>query len=315
MTAAQLQSSLLPMLGVEAISDAPPQVLDRIVADLNTTIREIYTEAPDGWLGSTPQAEVLRAPTTASLTATLDSKVISFAGYASWMAGCTIVIDGDPQQNMLTADAAAGATLVYPYSGTTGVHNATVYQDALNLHTSLAMVIPPVMLRDNATYNGGWELTPLGQRDRMADQGGYGGRWDGSVHGVYPRQFPLLSREKQVTRPYSYDMDQQNKTFNGVTSLRLTLNTLPDQKYWISFKARTFLTVSTVAGDTRTEFLPMGMDYAIMVPWLRYKFATWPDSRLSQNDLQGEFDAARMLLQKTRVPVFKATAVSISGGW
>lgn len=307
MTAAQLRDSLLPMLGVEAIGDAPPEAATRILYDLNSVLREIYAQAPEPWIGVSPRGDLIRAPTTVTITTTADSKTVTFAGYATWMAGCSIQIEGDATINKLTNDVSAGVSLVLPYDGTSGSHSATVYHDSINLDSSVVSVLSPVMLEDQ------WELLPMNERDRMNSQ--VFGRYHGGDHGIRPNVFPLLARDKRVTRPQAYSMGEPNMTFNGDVTQRMVLDTFPDTRYRMSYQAKTFLSVTDLSADARTNFLPFGHDFSILRPWLRYRFATWPDSRMSQDELQGEFDAALSMLQGMTGPRFEISQVSIEGGW
>jgi hypothetical protein len=306
MTAAALRDDLLSLVGIEDVADAPAALGTRILNDVNAALREIMSNAPNDWLKDSPRSELVRAPTTVTLTVTRDSKSITFADYASWMAGCTIVIAGDDQHNQLMNDVGASVSLRVPYNGpsASGV-SATIYHNAINLGTDVDQVLAPVVL------DGLWELTPVASPRALASA--QFAEYHNSGHGLIPKLYPLVDRKMPSNQPLSYFTDS-NSPYLGSMGLRLMLSALPGERMTLSYRASTYWTVTSLASDTRTQFLPFGYDEAILRPWCRWKFSSWPHITIPKAELKAEFDAALAMLEKLKPSQFVETQVYM-GGW
>ena len=92
-------------------------------------------------------------------------------------------------------------------------------------------------------------------------------------------------------------------------------DTFPDQKYRVSFSAKTIARVSDITADTRTAFLPLGYDETILRPWVRWNFRTFPHVLLSEQELKSDYDAALTMLGKMKGQQFEETRVDVTGGW
>lgn len=305
MTAAKLRDDLLSLVGIEEVSDAPAALSDRILGDINAALREIITNAPSDWLKDSPRSELVRAPTTVTLTVTRDSKSITFGSYASWMAGCTLVISGDDQQNQLVNDVGASVSLRVPYNGPSATTTATIYHNAINLGTDVDAVLAPVVL------NGLWELTPVASPRALAVA--QFAEYHNSGHGLIPKLYPLVDRQIPSNQPLSYFTDS-NAPYLGLMGLRLMLSALPGERMTLSYRASTYWTVTSLASDTRTQFLPFGYDETILRPWCRWKFSTYPHVTVSRSDFKPDYDAALAMLGKLKPSQFVETQIYM-GGW
>ena len=105
------------------------------------------------WVRKDSRAALIYAPTAVTVAVTNGSTSATVTGWASWMAGCLIVIDGDETENRIKNDSAS-AVLKIPFGGTTGTKTATVYCDTVTVGEDVLEVHEPI------TFKGD-RLTPL----------------------------------------------------------------------------------------------------------------------------------------------------------
>jgi hypothetical protein len=116
---------------------------------LNDAFTEMV-ELSDEFLRRSNRGKLLNDPAAVSLTLTRGSTTASVvaASYATWFPGCSVVIEGTEIDNEILEASVNGGnydlTLRYPYDGTTGAHNATVYHDAITLAGGEVELIEPV---------------------------------------------------------------------------------------------------------------------------------------------------------------------------
>jgi hypothetical protein len=116
-----------------------------VLEALNGALQECYGSASP-WLRWDERGAILRAPTPITLSVTADSDEAEVsAGWADWMAGCTVVIDGHDVDNQIRNDANP-VRLKYPYDGPSGTVAATVYHDCLLLPEDVLAVHGPVTI-------------------------------------------------------------------------------------------------------------------------------------------------------------------------
>lgn len=299
------------MAGVVSAGLGGQQFEDDILLNINATLMEVYTQAPDDWLSRVPRAEVVKAPTTVSITTTQDSKAVTFADYQSWMLGCTIIIEGDSAQNQITIDAAAPVSLVKPFNGTSGTHTARVYHDAITLLADVIEIGSPVMLDQQ------WELIPAAairdlQTFQPGDFRGYG--YGATRRPTWGGNYPLRTTDKRVVRPESF-MVNRRFAYNAAQTLQFGLSSLPDSRYTLDYQAKVFPFVSSLSDTTRPEYLPFRYDEAILLPWLRYNFSAHPNVTISQAQLKPRFDQAVVMLKSIEPQQFHPQIVDITTGW
>ncbi len=118
--------------------------LDAVANSINAAYHELWHLSPASMFERRASA-VLNLPTAITITVTNGSTACTVtANGASWMAGCTLVINGDPYDNEFLQDT---TLLLRPYMGTTGSHSATVYGDAVKLPANEQTVLNPVAIR------------------------------------------------------------------------------------------------------------------------------------------------------------------------
>ena len=306
------------MTGTTSVGDGGQELEDYILQTLNASIMEVYQNAPDGWLLARDRAEVVRAPTNVTLTVTQDSKSITFAGYAAWMLQCTIIIAGDPAQNMLTTDGSASVSLVKPFNGPSGATTAIVYHDSINLLPDVIKTGSPVMLDRQ------WELIPKKTDRELAavQPGNYSGTgygymtgaygWPGQQqgYGSYAGNFPLLTEDKQISTPLAFNSGRTN-AFNAAQAIRLELSALPERRYTLTYPAMIAPFITSLADTAKPEYLPSRYDETILLPWARYKFADHPNVTMSKSELESGFSAAKAMLTRVNPQPFAFQNIQI----
>lgn len=146
MTITQAATSLLTHFAPEerSIPDAVlyPGRNAWVVQALNSALQECWTDNLP-WVRPDERGVILYAPAVVSVACVNGSTAATITGWAEWMAGCSIVIEGADNDNQIRNNVAA-AILKFPYSGTTGTHSATVYCDCVTLGTDVLKVIAPI---------------------------------------------------------------------------------------------------------------------------------------------------------------------------
>lgn len=303
------RDDLLGLIGIEDVSQANTPALTRILKDIRATQQEIYSLSPDFW-SKDDAGEALRAPTSLTgLGLTNGSRVITGAGLATWMHGCTVRLDGESFDNQIVVTALNTYGLLVPFQGTTTASGTgTVYHDALNLANTITSVRPPVILE------GEMELYPLsGKRDFQGfGAGGVSVYADGQPVRV---SYPALSDRKEVDTPIGY-LVEQNVQYTGVTTARLRFYPMPNAAYVLRFEVRTAPSPVTGLDDARTQLAPHGYEESIFMPLLRARFAGWVHFEGDKEQIAKDEATARQLLANlSRKQEHHDSYISSAGGW
>lgn len=290
-----ITNELLGMCGLEDVSHGPPNLEARIISDINRALEHTGESNPNIYYQTRPDlAEVIRPPATVSVTCTQYSKAVTFtAGYmSSWMPGCAILIDGDSTLNRIEDEASPSApALAEPYMGESGTYQATVYNDWIMMPTGVRQVMDPVSL-DKQTI-----LIPAqGASDLNMGWMNYSMDWDRRYAGL------VLALQKQVQLASRYWPYAQMVL--GTLRGGLMLDTLPGEAHKLVYDARklVFAPVTTLA-DTRTTLTPQGKDVEILLPVVRWFFASYQFCSIPKTELQADYDLAMQ----------KATQLTIAG--
>lgn len=113
-----------------------------VMEALNAGLQECFAVASP-WARWANRGDVLPAPATVTVNVTHGSRAISRTGnFVSSMA--TIVIAEDDVDNVLVEASGTTGTLRFPYQGTTGAKEATIYGDACTLDADVLSVHGPI---------------------------------------------------------------------------------------------------------------------------------------------------------------------------
>lgn len=145
MTIAQVASHLLGYFTPEerSIPDAVayPGRNAAVLAAINAALQEC-TALGRPWVITDVRGALMNAPTAVTIATTAGSNAATITGWAAWMAGCAIVIDGEPIDNQIR-NASSSAILKFPAT-VTGTQTATVYATAHSLAADVMDVRKPI---------------------------------------------------------------------------------------------------------------------------------------------------------------------------
>lgn len=215
---------LAPVTQPSNLESVQPGDLDDVITALNAAMQEVYNVAPTE-MREQPRGAVLSSPLRVTLNATSSNTVISgFGAYTAAMAGCTIRLDGDSQDNEIVS----ATKLARVFIGTTGGVGATVYFDCINLASDVDHVLPIVELPNQA---------PLyAARDRMDFL-----KWLGVPLVTDPAgwayQFPFyFYYQKQIARPRAWFTDSFLDITQPQQQKRLKVGPMPDAVYSLAYR-------------------------------------------------------------------------------
>lgn len=117
------------------------------VATINRALEEIRVLCPQELRDTVPVVWTPGAPVSTTISGSSVGPIAALANYA---AGCSVNIDGDASFNSLATagDGSTAATLLFPYSGTTGTHTVTLYGDCVKLGTTVDHVLGGELLHE-----------------------------------------------------------------------------------------------------------------------------------------------------------------------
>lgn len=283
------------MCGLEDVSHGPPNLEARLLSDLNRGLEHVGESNPAIYYQTRPdQAEVVRPPATVNVTVTQYSKAVTFnSGYVStWMPGNAILITGDSTLNRIEDEATPSApALAEPFMGTSGTYSATVWHDWVMMPTGVRQVMDPVSL-DKQTIL----LPAQGASDLNMGWMNYSMDFDRRYAGL------VLALQKQVQLASRYWPYAQMVL--GTLRGGLMLDTLPGEAHKLVYDAKklVFAPVTTLA-DTRTTLMPQGKDVEILLPVVRWFFASYQFCSIPKTELEADFSLA----------MTKATQLTIAG--
>jgi len=273
------------MVGVTDVSaldvigaDTKDQYLNRIQSDINTALQKLYAVMPDHVLQRN-DFKVIYPPTTLTLTGlgAYNKSFVSSTPFSGWMNGCTIRIDGDPNDNRII-DA---TTLEAPYMGTSGTRTATVFCDCILPTSNIASVDAPVRL-GSQPYP---DLVPVVARANLMDS------W---FIPVWNTGGLTACITRPIRRPQLYFVEAM--TSNNVIKPRILLDTLPEAAYRLDFNthlAAPRFEVSDLTSTTPID-LPLGYGESILEPLVRAEFSSF---EAFNGDSKAYMKAAEVALQ------------------
>ena len=225
----------------------------------------------------------LRAPAPVTVQVTAESNALAaFSGYASWMDGCTIRIDGDACDN----EVVDGSTLLRPYVGPTteaGMVSATVFADCASPGPEVIGIVDPI-----GTCGSGHLpalLTRVTSRAEFESWWGIATKRTGrpEVCFVETRFFPARSR----------------------LGIRLRVHPMPTESMLLTYGARLNAPVITAAdvgatNDPGTGFpIPGGWAESVLLPIALQRFTTHPNfaPESAKEEIARQAEAARKMMQ------------------
>lgn len=134
--AAAIRSHLLPYAGCSTVERLPALTSTRMLTDLNAVLQQLYSGGQQE-----NKTAFIRAPATVTINnVTTQDTAITFSGFASYMLGCTILIEGDWRENRLVKSNGT-LTLENPYLGSTGTNvSAQLHFDCTTVGIEIAKI-------------------------------------------------------------------------------------------------------------------------------------------------------------------------------
>jgi len=268
------------------IASATARQLARIAHDITATLQEISMTAPS--IYKTRRAQSAIAPETISITVTNGG--VNCTATATFVNGSTIKIDGDNAWNEIRVESGQ-KKLLFPFGGTSGTVNATLYHDVLNLDSDAAELV------DKPILEGFGYLDPSANKEDLL---------------TYPRNSPDYRRRIAFSSPQTRLTGQPSRFFlenaynsDHTTTDRIRVYPIPltayQLSYFIKVKART-VTASDLGSDgaDSTFVLPIQGDYheSILKPLFleRWSGSAWFREDSVKKSIIEEAKKARALL-------------------
>lgn len=215
-----------------------------VLNTINGTLEEMYGLSSP-WVARDDRGITLKAPVTLDLTVTSDSvdAVIQEADWKDWMAGCSIIIAGQQNDNRIR-NAERNIKLRIPYDGESGTVSATVYHDSVTLDTDVMDVIEPVKI-DGIPIPAVASTSSMIQTSSDRD------------FGFHKRTASYLVKSvaDSASAPRAYAIESWRPTPNTAPVSRIMLTPAPSEKCYLEYSCK--LTPPVVTSLSSTDELPV----------------------------------------------------------
>lgn len=221
-----------------------------VMAASNAALMELLG---DGTRRRENRTELVRAPASVTLgVVTADSKALTFAGFQSYMTGCSILIGST--WNRLVTLTSGTVSLESPYEGSSDTDvAATVYFDAVTLDASLEPIGQPILWNDTDPVHLVPNNATLAAVRRMRQQ----------------MPTPPLGQP-------AYVLQEDALAINATPATRLLFDSLPLIKGTLSFNATLRPPQIASWSDTTPFFLPGARDVLVLYPVALFHLSSYP---------------------------------------
>lgn len=234
-----------------------------VLEALNGALQECYGNASP-WVRWDERGALLVPPAEVTITVTNGSTAGTITGWAAWMEGCTIVIDGHAVDNQIRNNSAS-AVLKFPYGGTTGSKTATVYQDCIPLPADVLALYGPVRV-------DGMEILPRPSADVSSrSQDDYGAHIDFI-------ETPIVRPRASASagRSMAYWLETWTAGDTADPTLRMRLGPPNSTSGVLEYRASLKPPVLTDIASTSELPIPFGFDQTVFLPIARQKLTACP---------------------------------------
>jgi len=271
----RLRDEALSLCGLENIAHGSNDLEARIINEANRALHEVSVFIDNRYHFEEPRGVYVQPKTVTTAGVTLGSTAMTGITPSSWMAGCTIQIEGSPVYNRIRK-VGADYVLARPYLGSTGTHAITIWHDCVQLPSDVAAVKAPFFYGDK-------ELA-LSNSDDI-------------------RNFVGESTNRAGVP--SYVATVASKVGDAPILTALLLDALPEGGSEVVYTASGIIANFADLNDTRTEVMPLSLEASILLPIFRFHFAAYGGSQVSQQDLAMSYQIASQALE--RVPARSGT--------
>lgn len=221
-----------------------------VMKAMNHASQELFGKGKP-WVRHDERGAVLFAPAAVSIAVTTGSTAGAITGWLSWMAGCTIVIDGMSIDNQIR-NASSTARLKYPYSGPSGTYAATVYHDSLEVDSDVFEIHEPVKLDG---LNIGSLSTPSALAVRSSSDFGFVGQ-----------RATVVTSSSSAGKPVGYVIDSWSPDAAAPPLLRLRLFPAPADQHFLEYSVMLCPPQITDLSSTASLPIPFGNVESIFLP-------------------------------------------------
>ena len=270
-----LAQTCLDFIDVKYLAQASDSQKLWIATAINGAVQEIWAAGPAHFKRRELTA-IIHGPTTVHFATTMGSRVITgFDGWADWMVGCSVRVDGDVYDNELSDEG----MLLQPYQGgTNGMVTAQVFGDAVTMDPEVSSILGCVRLADIR------ELVPSPSREAF-NRANY---WHEGDYGE-----AILSvqvRRKWTGQPHTYWVDtvylpavvgdgDPAPAQPSQPAIRLRVAPIPAQQFILKWDAEInppTVTTDQLGDDSRIFQLPGHNDEVVLLPFVLQRFTACP---------------------------------------
>lgn len=233
---------------------------------MNLALQEMFGSGSP-WVRYDERGALLYAPTAVTISVTNGSTSATISsGWADWMAGCAIVIDGSAFDNAIRNDSSS-VVLKTPYDGTTGSKSATVYHTSINPASDVLEVLEPIkanMLPLTALASS----TPVATKPSEEDYGFH------RRTTIYP---PPLRVGERTGQPLGFSVETWSKNATTEPRPRILIQPAPAEAGMLEYRA--MLAPPVVVSDlTSTAALPVPFQFvqSVFFPIARFHLSASP---------------------------------------
>lgn len=261
-----------------------------VLSAINGALQEMYGISSP-WIAYDERGVILQPPTTIPIALTNGSTTgtIEEADWKAWMAGCTIQIEGEPNDNQIRNDSRT-VRLRFPFSGTTGTKQATVYHDSITLDDDVLAVHEPLKL-------DGVILPPVASVDSLVMTN------SDRDFGFHRRTTAALVRSVATAAdfPRAWCIESWQPTPNSIPESRIRLTPAPSHQGSLQYRCK--LNPPQVTSLLSGDLLPVPHNYvdSIFLPIAEKRLSGSPFWRgiLSPDSLAQNYSAAVELLRRS----------------
>lgn len=223
-----------------------------VIKAMNHALQELFGKG-GVWVRGDERGHVLYGPATVTIAVTTGSKTATITGWAAWMAGCSIVIDGAVVDNQIR-NSGPPQVLKYPYSGTTGTKSAVVYHDSIEVDADVYEIHEPVK------FNGRKILPMPGPSSLVSSRSGddFG----------FTQSEPAVSTSVTGTAssPIAYAIDAWSPDAVTPPRLRIRLYPAPGDNGFLEFPVMISPPVVADLASTNVLPIPFNKSESIFMP-------------------------------------------------
>lgn len=272
-------------MGLVDINDADSSQQSLALRAINGAVDEIATFGPADWWGDTQHADVLKAPTTDTITITQDAKTLSNVDATSVFQ--PVNIDGESYTNRILVDDANAPELMIPCEAASGSTIAAVMFDTIVLPSTFR-----TLKGDCATfYSGGQAIA-------------YDGPWQ-----------DLYGNRASVGQPSSFRIvSRRNTSGQMVKCMQFSSTPAGAMRFTFDFYKRPAVVANL--STSRDDLCPPDFEHSILVPIVLSKLAGLTNAiQVDRASIQANYQSASLTLVSVASPYGATRRSKIQSGF